>query len=270
MSDLFAGQRVVITGGSSGIGAGLAEAFAARGATVGIAARRHDRLSEVLDRCRTHSSGSTMWALDLSDNASVDRLAVEAVEQLGGVDILINNAGIPKRRHVSGLDAATVESVMAINYLTPVRLTLALLPHMVARGSGRIVNVSSVAAPLSSPGEAAYDASKAALAVFSEAMAVDLWDTGIKVMVVYPGVIDTELFTLPDNDVPDLPVAAEPVSVAVDAILAGLESGAAQVYVPEWFHGVTANKEKDVAAFLEGTAAYLRDQKQKKESGQKA
>ena len=65
-------------------------------------------------------------------------------------------------------------------------------------------------------------------------------------MVVYPGVIDTELFTLPDNDVPDLPVAAEPVSVAVDAILAGLESGAAQVYVPEWFHGVTANKAKDV------------------------
>ena len=95
-------------------------------------------------------------------------------------------------------------------------------------------------------------------------MAVDLWENGIKVMVVYPGVIDTELFTLPDNDVPDLPVAAEPVSVAVDAILAGLESGAAQVYVPEWFHGVTANKEKDVGAFLEGTAAYLRDQKEQR------
>ena len=99
-------------------------------------------------------------------------------------------------------------------------------------------------------------------------MAVDLWDTGLKVMVVYPGVIDTELFTLPDNDVPDLPVAAEPVSVCVDAILAGLESGAAQVFVPEWFHGVAANKEKDVGAFLEGTAAYLRDQKQKREEGQ--
>ena len=71
---------------------------------------------------------------------------------------------------------------------------------MVDRGTGRIVNVSSVAAPLSSPGEAAYDASKAALAVFSEAMAVDLWETGVTVTVVYPGVVDTELFTLPDND----------------------------------------------------------------------
>jgi short-subunit dehydrogenase len=94
-------------------------------------------------------------------------------------------------------------------------------------------------------------------------MAVDLWEDGIKVMVVYPGVIDTELFTLPDNDVPDLPVAAEPVSVAVDAILAGLDAGASQVYVPEWFHGVVANKEKDMDAFLEGTAAYMREQKKK-------
>ena len=71
---------------------------------------------------------------------------------------------------------------------------------MLERDDGRIINVSSIAATLSSPGEAAYDASKAALAVFSEAMAVDLWDTGIKVMVVYPGVVDTPLFELPDND----------------------------------------------------------------------
>ena len=66
------------------------------------------------------------------------------------------------------------------------------------------------------------------------------------------------------GDVPDLPVPAEPVSAMVDAILAGLESGAAQVYFPEWFHGVAASKAQDVAAYLEGTAAYLRDQKRKK------
>ena len=167
---------------------------------------------------------------------------------------------------MTALDIDTITAVMHVNYLSPVRLTMALLPQMLARGSGTIVNVSSIAAKLSAPGESAYDASKAALTAFSEAMAVDLWEDGIKVMVVYPGVIDTELFTLPDNDVPDLPVAAEPVSVAVDAILAGLEAGAAQVYVPEWFHGVVANKEKDVGAFLEGTAAYMRDQKQKQAS----
>jgi len=258
MSDTFGDLSVLITGGSSGIGAGLAEAFAAAGATVGIAARRRDRLSEVLDRCRAHSPGSAMWTLDLTDDASVDRLAAEAVETLGRVDILVNNAGIPKRRHVTRLDAATVESVMAVNYLSPVRLTLALLPHMIERGSGRIVNVSSVAAPLSSPGEAAYDASKAALAVFSEAMAVDLWDTGIKVTVVYPGVVDTELFTLPDNEPFTDDVEAITVDEAVRTIMGGIADGALSVYVPEYFAQFATQKAQDPEGFLAGTAAYVR------------
>ena len=91
-------------------------------------------------------------------------------------------------------------------------------------------------------------------------MAVDLWETGIKVMVVYPGVIDTDLFSLPDNDVPDLPVPAEPVSVAVDAILGGLAAEAAQVYVPEYFADIAAGKAQDVGEIPGGTAAYLRQQ----------
>ena len=258
MTDAFAGQRILITGGSSGIGAGLAEACAAAGATVGIVARRHDRLAEGLDRCRAHAPDSTMWALDLADDDAVDRLAAEAIERLGGVDILVNNAGIPKRRHVTVLDAATVDAVMGINYKSPVRLTLALLPHMVDRGSGRVVNVSSVAAPLSSPGEAAYDASKAALAVFSEAMAVDLWETGVKVTVVYPGVVDTELFTLPDND--PFTGDIEPLSVAdaVATIMGGIAEGALSIYVPEYFAEFAAQKAKDPAGFLAGTAAYVK------------
>jgi len=258
------GRRVLVTGASSGIGAGLAAAFAAAGATVGICARREDRLREVLGRCAAFTPSSRMWVTDLSRPEEVARLALAAVDELGGVDVLVNNAGIPKRRHVTALDTATVEAVHRLNFISPVQLTLALLPQMLQRGEGRIVNVSSVAATLSSPGEAAYAASKAALTVWSEGMAVDLWDTGVRVLVVYPGVVDTELFTLPDNDVPDLPVPAEPVSVAVDAILGGLESGAAQVYVPEWFHGVAASKAQDVGAYLEGTAAYLRDQKRRK------
>jgi short-subunit dehydrogenase len=258
------GCRTLVTGASSGIGAGLAEALAERGAVVGICARRADLLSEVVGRCMKHSPDSRMWVVNLADINQVDQLAVDVVNAFGGVDLLINNAGIPKRRHVTALDIDTITAVMHVNYLSPMRLTLGLLPQMLARGSGTVVNISSVAATLSAPGEAAYDASKAALTAFSEAMAVDLWEMGVKVMVVYPGVIDTELFTLPDNDVPDLPVPAEPVSVAVDAILGGLESGAAQVYVPEWFHGVAASKAQDVAAYLEGTAAYLRDQKRKK------
>jgi short-subunit dehydrogenase len=262
------GCRTLVTGASSGIGAGLAVALAERGAVVGICARRAELLDEVVGRCMEHSPDSRMWVVNLADPDAVDKLAVDVMDAFGGVDLLVNNAGIPKRRHTTALDIDTVTAVMHVNYLSPMRLTLDLLPQMLARGSGTIVNVSSIAATLSAPGEAAYDASKAALTAFSEAMAVDLWDTGIKVMVVYPAVIDTELFTLPDNDVPDLPVVAEPVSVCVDAILGGLESGAAQVYVPEYFAGIAASKAKDVGKFLEGTAAYLRDQKQQKQEKQ--
>ena len=83
----------------------------------------------------------------------MDAVAKAALAELGGVDVLVNNAGIPKRRHVTRLDASTVDAVMRINYSSPVQLTLALLPHMLEQGEGRIVNVSSVAATLSSPGE---------------------------------------------------------------------------------------------------------------------
>jgi NAD(P)-dependent dehydrogenase (short-subunit alcohol dehydrogenase family) len=256
----FEGARVLVTGASSGIGAGLAEAFADAGATVAIAARRRDRLSEVLERCRTKSPDSAMWVADLAEPAAVDRLAEDALREFGGIDILVNNAGIPKRRHVTKLDPQTVEAVMTINYLSPVRLTLALLPQMLERGSGRVVNVSSVAAPLSSPGEAAYSASKAALAVFSETMAVDLWDTGVKITVVYPGVVDTELFTLPDNDPFTGGVEAISVDEAVRAILAGIAADTLSVYVPEYFAEFASGKAQNPEGFLAGAAEFVRMQ----------
>ena len=253
----YSGQRVLVTGASSGIGAGLAEEFARRGAVVGICARRRDRLDEVLERCREHSPESRRWVTDLSDPAAVDALAAAALEELGGVDVLVNNAGIPKRRHVSRLDPATVESVMNINFFSPVRLTLALLPHMLERDSGRIINVSSVAATLSSPGESAYDASKAAMTAFSESMAVDLWQTGIKVLVVYPGLVDTELFSLPDNDPVIAAVEAVPVSELVNGVFDALDSGAVQVYVPGYFADLASGKAGNVEGFLSGTAKYI-------------
>jgi short-subunit dehydrogenase len=261
MSFSLEGKRVLVTGASSGIGAALAVEVARHKAVVGICARRPERLAETLAACREHSPESRMWVVDLRDDDEVDRLASDAISELGGVDVLVNNAGIPKRRHVTKLDMQTVSDVMAINYLSPVRLTLALLPQMLERNDGLIVNVSSVAATLSSPGESAYDASKAALAVFSEAMAIDLWDTGVNLMVVYPGLFETELFSLPDNDPPHAGVDPQPVSELVDAVMEGIASGALQVYAPSWFFDIAKGKFDNLHGFLDGAAAFVREGK---------
>lgn len=252
------GQRVLVTGASSGIGAGLAEEFARRGAAVALCARRADRLAEVLERCRQHQPDCRMWVADLADDAEVDQLAESVTGAMGGIDVLVNNAGMPKRCHVTRLDPAKVESVMRLNYLSPVRLTLALLPGMLERGHGRVINVSSVAATLSSPGESAYDASKAALTAFSEAMAVDLWGRGVKVLVVYPGLVATELFDAPDND-PVIDAGIEPIPVAqlVGAVFDAIDRDALQVYAPEFFEKIAAGKAQDVGAFIAGAAEFV-------------
>jgi len=253
------GKRVLVTGASAGIGAALARGFAARGAVVGICARRAERLAQVLADCRKHAPDSRSWTIDLGLLDGLGEFAARVERELGGVDVVVHNAAIPKRRKVGALSPATVEEVMRVNYFSPVRLTLALLPGIVAR-RGRIVHLSSVAARLSPPGEAAYAASKAALSTWAESIAVDLWDTGVKIHVVYPGVIDTELFTLPDNDPSVTPVEKLPVEAIVEPVLQLIERDELEVYVPEYFAEIARRKLADSGAFLAGSAAWLRSQ----------
>ncbi len=254
-----AGKHVLVTGASSGIGAALAEGFAAAGATVGICARREDRLREVLTRIQAHSPESRMWTVDLADLDGVEAFARQVSNELGGVDVLVNNAGIPKRRVVTALDPATVEAVMAINYFSPIRLTLALLPELIER-AGRIVNISSVAARLGPPAEAAYSASKAALTGWSESMQVDLAVAGTDVLVhvVNPGVIDTDLFHLPDNDESLADIEALPVEAMVQPVLDQLDAGTFEIYVPGWFADVVGAKFPDVGTFLAGSIDWVK------------
>ena len=247
MAYAIAGRKALVTGASSGIGAAVARDLARRGATVGICARREDRLRDVLADCREASPDCRMWVVDLSELGQVGELGRRAQAELGGVDILVNNAGMPKRRHVTALTPAIVDDVMTLNYLSPVRLTLALLPHMLERGEGHVVNISSVAARLGPPGEAAYAASKAALTAWSESMAVDLWDT--------------ELFGLPDNDPLVADIDALPPQAVADAIVDQLDADVFEIYVPDWFSAIAAEKAKDVGQFLSGSAAWTRQQK---------
>ena len=255
------GKHVLVTGASTGIGAALAVGFAHAGATVGICARREPELAEVLAQVQAHAPASRMWTIDLDDLDGLEEFAVKVTSELDGVDVLVNNAGIPKRKQLLALTPQIVEDVMRINYFSPVRLTLALLPELIER-SGRIVNISSVAARLGPPGEAAYTASKAALTGFSESMLVDLGVAGhdVGVHVVNPGVIDTRLFHLPDNDPSLADIEALPTSAMVEPVLRAIAEGTFEIYVPDWFADVVGSKFGDTGAFLAGTIAWARDQ----------
>src|SRR6201996_5310307 len=197
-----AGKRGLITGASSGIGAALARRLAGPGAGPGRAPRRTERLAEVLADCRRTSPESTMWVADLGDTAAVDRFGSRAWDDLGGIDVLVNNAATPKRRVVEALDPADVEAVMRVNFFAPMRLTLAILPRMLQRGHGVVVNVSSVGGRLGIVHETAYCASKFALCGWSESMAVDLHGTGVSVKLIQPGPVDTEIWDQPGSEEP--------------------------------------------------------------------
>jgi short-subunit dehydrogenase len=252
-----AGKRVLITGASSGVGAALARALAKDGAVVGLIARRRDRLAEVLADCQEHSTDSTMWVADLADSASIGRLAVEAWDALGGIDVLVNNAAVPKRRAVTALEPLEVEAVMRVNFFAPMRLSLGVLPKMLARGTGMIVNVSSVGGRLGIIHESAYCASKFALCGWSESMAVDLHGTGISVKLIEPGPVDTEIWDQPGNDDPiyDGPKFS-PEEVA-QGILDALGRDGFEHYVPD-MKAVVDLKNADIDTYIAGAAGMAR------------
>ena len=251
------GTTALVTGASSGIGAALARALAAHGVTVGLVARRKERLEEVLADCTPTAPRSRLWAADLGDVERAERVALEAWETFGHLDVLVNNAGIPKRRHVTELTYDEVEEVMRVNFLSPARMTLALLPPMLERGAGSIVNVSSVAGRLGNPRESAYSASKFALCGWSEALNVDLWDTPIEVRLINPGAIDTEIWDLPGEDAPIYEGEKESAESVANGIVAAIEGDRFEHYLPDMKPFVDA-KQADIDSFMAGAADWVR------------
>ncbi len=251
------GSHILVTGASSGIGAALACQLAEQGATVGIEARRQDRLSEVLADCRTSAPDSRMWVADLGDIQRAGAVALEAWDAFGHLDCLVNNAGVPMRRHTTELDYSTLEWVMRVNFMAPARMTMALLPRMARRGGGMIVNVASVAGRLGNANEAAYSASKFALCGWSEAMAVDLFDSPISVRLVNPGPIDTEIWDLPGNDDPLYSGPKIPAEEMAEGIVAAMEGDTFEHYVPD-MRAIVESKTANPDPFIEGMAAMLR------------
>jgi short-subunit dehydrogenase len=253
------GQRVLVTGASSGLGAALAEGLAQRGAVVGLCARREDRLAEVLERVQQHSPDSRSWTVDLADLDGLDTFAARATDELGGIDVLVNNAGIPKRRWAWQHRPDEIADVLRLNVESPIRLTGALLGEL-ARNQGHVVMIGSVAARLAPPNEAVYSASKAAITAYAEGLRVDLGVAGVPVgvHVVQPGVLRTELFELPDNDTSLADIEPLEPTAIVDAVLEALGTGATETFVPEWFADLPPVKASDLDGFLQGSVDYTR------------
>jgi short-subunit dehydrogenase len=251
------GASVLLTGASSGIGAALAPMLAEAGARVALVARREDRLLEVLDQCQPHSPASQIWVCDLDDPAAAEECALEVEGAFGAVDVLINNAAIPKRRKVTDLSVAEFQQTMRVDLESPVRMTLALLPGMLERRRGTIVNVSSMGGRIGITHESAYCAAKFGLCGWSEAMALDLWDTPIEVRLIQPGPIDTEIWDQPGNDAALYDGPLEPPTVVAEGIIAAIEGDNFEHYLPD-LKSIVEFKTGDIDAFLAGSAEAMR------------
>ncbi len=254
------GAKVLVTGASSGIGAALAPLLAERGATVGLVARRADRLDDVLAACQRHSPDSRHWAVDLADTDAAEAVALEAWDEMGGLDVVVHNAGAPKRRMIQELDLDDVRRTMTLNFESPVRMTLALLPRMLERDRGTVVWVSSLGGRMGIEGEAAYSASKFAMAGFAESMQLDLWDTGVEVRLVLPGAIATEIWEQPDNDPPLYDGELEPAEDVAAGIVAAIEGDAFEHYLPD-MKAIVEFKTSDVDAFMGGAKDFAKQRK---------
>jgi uncharacterized protein len=187
----FKNAIALVTGASSGIGRQIALDLAARGATVVASSRALDRLQETAERLKRYGGASEVVECDVSDPIAVKRMVQSALGKFGRIDILVNNAGFGAYEPLAEASVDTIESMLATNYLGTVYCTREALPSMIARGSGAIVNISSVSGKIGAPNMALYSATKFAQIGLSESLYHELKPHGVHVAVICPGPVRT-------------------------------------------------------------------------------
>ncbi|MCB1874965.1 MAG: SDR family NAD(P)-dependent oxidoreductase [Chromatiales bacterium] len=175
------GKTVLITGASGGIGASLAKLAAMRGARVVLLARREDELRVVAQAIEAGGGSASVYPVDLADSVSLKRVVERIGAEVGVPDVLVNNAGIGRWRYLWEMDEEEIARTIAVPYLTAAWLSRAFVPGMMDRGSGLVVNLSSVASRLAWPGATAYIAACRAMRGLSDALRADLRTSGVRV-----------------------------------------------------------------------------------------
>lgn len=239
------GRRVLVTGASSGIGAAVATLLVAAGDTVAICARRADRLAEVPAQFR--------YTVDVGDVAALPAFAAQLEHDLGGVDLLINNAGAARRRPMQRIALDEFHETMNVNFWSAVHLTHALLPAMLKRNAGTIVNVSSMGTRTLAGRTGAYTSAKGALNHYTEALHLDLVDTNVRAKLFIPGSTASEFSTPRDGN--DTPFAQDPTMVmAVDdvarALVTFVDTDEFEGFANPAFKAQTAQKYADHSAYI--------------------
>lgn len=209
------GRVAIVTGASSGIGLAVARQWVTRGGRVALVARTAKTLEAAV--AELGAQVAEAFPLDVTDLAALAGLPRRVVERFGGLDVLVNNAGLNHRGSIEKFEPAQLADVITTNLTAPVVLTRAALPFI--RTGGAVVQIASIAGMVPVPGEAAYSASKAGLRAFSKAVAYDLEKRGIHVGTVSPGPVDTgflgDLSEVPDIVLSQPMISADEVARAV-------------------------------------------------------
>ena len=185
----FEGGTIWITGASSGIGAALARETASRGAAVVLSGRDEERLAQVAADC-----GETLiLPFDVRDEAAMSAATVRAIEWRGGIDMFVANAGVSQRSRASETAMQVYRDIIDIDLTSQISATQALLPHVIERGHGALVFISSVAGKVGVPMRTAYCAAKHGLIGYADALRAELSQTGVSVHVVCPGSVATDV-----------------------------------------------------------------------------
>lgn len=233
----ISGSVSVISGSSSGIGEATARLLASKGSHVILLARDAARLADVAADIRARKGAAEAYAVDLGDTRALAATAARIVAEHGSPDILINNAGAGRWLPLLDTTAEDVAAMMALPYLAAFNLTRELLPGMLRRGSGQVVNITSVACRLVWSGAVAYTAARAAMEAFTEALRADIHGSGVSVMLATFGTVETNYWRNNVGSREHMPKRAASIRVltqeeVAEAIVRGIERGRRAVLQP--------------------------------------